>query len=111
MANTAILHTATRVIRRVTSDPSPTLAADETAVVLAVPIDLSGALWKLDAGGNKISATVAECRVAGIDDAYERSRRGQKRQALIDALDIVIGDLTATPALKAFAQAFKDVVT
>jgi len=61
----AIIHTASRVIKRITSDASPLLAADETAVLVASDFDLSGGPWKLaEDGVTKVAPTEADLDAA-----------------------------------------------
>ena len=41
----AIIHTATRVIRRLTIDDNPEIASDESIVELETPVDIGGGYW------------------------------------------------------------------
>lgn len=70
MAQKAIIHTATRVIRGLTTDTNPSLPSGYSAVDLAVDIELSNGPWKLDVSNNKVQATTQEARDAGIDEGY-----------------------------------------
>lgn len=107
MAQTAIIHTTTRVIRRLTIDPSPVLAADETAIALATDIDLSGGFWKLDAQNDKVAATSDDVSQAGVDDAVVYQQQIGKLLALRDAALAVVNDTSITNEnIKAFATHF-----
>lgn len=66
-----IIHTATRVVRRLTLDETPKIQPDESIVDLASPIDLAGGFWKLDAKNEKVLATTLEVDQAGVDDTIE----------------------------------------
>ena len=98
MAQLAIIHTSTRVIRRVTVDVAPAVAADETAVAPASTIDLAGGPWKLDGGNNKVAATTVEAQAAGMDPSYTASQAATRQAAYraavaalaaVDAVDVV----------------------
>lgn len=77
MALTAIIFTANRVVRRLTTDASPAVQSDETAVVPAAPFafsDFTGGMVKLDGGNNAVQATLAEWQAAGEDDTFNRAQ-------------------------------------
>lgn len=80
MAQTAVIFTTNRVIRRLTTDVSPAIAADETAIALAVDIDLSGGSpgWKLDVSNNKVACTLAEWQAAGMDPSFNATQAAQR---------------------------------
>lgn len=114
MAQKAIIHTATRVIRRVTIDDNHTIGADETAVTLASEIDLAPAgsasgYWKLSGSDLKVEATQAEGRTAGLDPAFDRAQRNARRQALLDHLDDMAADATLPARVRTFASRLKAV--
>ena len=114
MAQQAIIHTATRVIRRVTIDARPTVGADETAVPVVPEIDLAPAgsasgYWKLDGANVKVAATQDEGRTAGLDAAHERTQRANRRQALLDHLDDMASDLTLPAKVRTFADRLRKV--
>lgn len=91
MAQTAIIFTTNRVVRRITVDPSPPIASDETAIIPAALVDFSafnGGRVKLDVSNNPVQATAAEWRAAGLDDAFNNATR----QALVASLK---SDITA----------------
>lgn len=106
----AIIHTTSRVIRRLTiTSPPEHDPATETAVLMNPPIDLAGGWWKLNGGNNKVSATDAEADTAGINEAAARARRIQRRQALLDKLDEIIADGTAPARLRQLCQVWKEL--
>ena len=109
MAQIAIVHTATRVIRRVTETAPPRISADETAVTLAANIDIAGSFWKLDVGNNKVSATLAEMQAAGWDgqDFNPLGLLAAQRKATLLAACDAVGSSSANAATKAFAAALK----
>ncbi len=77
MAQKAIIFTANRVVRRLTTDASPPLAADESTVdTSGNPIDLNPAgsgtgYWKLDTSTppNRVAASAGEVTAANVDPA------------------------------------------
>ena len=93
MSQKAIIHTATRVIRRVTIDDSPSFGSDETVIDMGnVRLDLAGGPWKLDADNiTKVLATAQEA-----DDAFT----APVSQPMIELLQALadVRDETALPA-------------
>lgn len=77
MAQKAIIHTTTRVIRGLTTDTNPTLPSGFSAVDLAVDIELSNGPWKLDLSNVKVQATQQEARDAGVDEDYNAQQSAQ----------------------------------
>ena len=103
MATVAIVHTATRVVRRLTRTSPPPLASDESAIVVPDDFDLAGGPWKLDLAGQKQLPTSAEIDVAGIDEDHLHARQLQRVAATRTALDDLLTDPIPTPVkLKAF---------
>lgn len=76
----AIIHSLTRVIRRLTTEDNPALSTGEEVVVLDAPIDLAGGYWKLDSQNKKTLATDQESKDAGVNEAFNESERIKKRQ-------------------------------
>lgn len=114
MAQTAIIHTATRVIRRLTTEVAPTLAADESAVTPAEMVDLAtnGGLLKLDGAGHPVACTLAELRQAGLDESQAAATRVQLRADLIASCDTLLADATiANPRIKQFVTAVKALLS
>lgn len=104
MAQKAIIHTATRVIRGLTTEETLSLPSDYSLVDLAVDIELSNGPWKLDLSNAKVQATVQEARDAGIDETYNAQ---VSNQLLLDFKDasilsrtrwIAVRDNTGLPA-------------
>lgn len=113
MPNYAILHTASRVIRRLTSDDPPTVAADETAVTVAGGFDLAGGPWKLDAGGSKVAPTQAEIDAADVDPVRTTALQRQFLLNYLASLDGIIAAGTQAEmaaALKDWAARQKKLV-
>lgn len=115
MANQqAIIHTATRVIRRLTTDPTPDVAADETAVDLrAAVIDLAGGYWKLDAQNNRVPATQADIDAADVDPARVEALRRQFMQNYLASVDAIAAATTAgqmLAALQAWAPRHRKLI-
>jgi hypothetical protein len=110
MPQAAIIHTATRVIRRLTTDASPSIASDETAVVLSAPIDLAGGFWKLDGANAKVAATAAEAQASGVDEAFVNATRAAKIAALTTALQAAVDDALIAGKLKTLLQKWLDVL-
>jgi len=93
----AILHAATRVIRRLSVEEDVQVGPDEVAVALDQPIDLAGGFWKLDAGDQKVLASDQEITEARVDPVRER----QRKLALVAELKVAISDAAGDAALPA----------
>lgn len=108
----AIIHTDTRVIRRVTTDSSFEIAADESLIKLAAPIDIGpigGTLfWKLDGRDQKVAATEADIDAAKVDELREAQKRRLKIQAYQDAVTTAANDPLILGNLKNFFIALRD---
>ncbi len=111
MAQTAIIHTPTRVVRRLTTDNVPAVAADETGVVMAVPVDMAGGPWKLDVGNNLVAASVAEAQAAGMDRAFTQAQASLRLTNLLAHLDLMIADATLPARVRTFATLLKTFLT
>lgn len=108
MAQQVIIHTASRVIRRITTDVSPVVASDETAIVMASPLDIGGGFWKLDVSNNKVAATAAEAQTAGIDENFKTTQRANLLAAYKTALINAIAS-TTTANIQAVFQSMKNL--
>lgn len=64
MAEYAIVHTSTGVVRRVTIDPDHVIGADETKIEIADKIDWSRGRPKLTARGEAVPATTEDIEAA-----------------------------------------------
>ena len=85
------IHTATRVIKRATTDDEVQAAPDETAVEVTSDWDLrkDGKYWKLDAQNNPIEATNADIDASDVDHV----RAGLKRKAIVTDIEILMQDM------------------
>lgn len=94
----AVLHSATRVIRRVTIDPMHAVAADEVLESTITPVNLTGGPWVLVAENGIVRpATPQE-----IDDADADERAVAVRRAAILAEYLAASDdLRDDPAVPA----------
>ncbi len=110
MSQKAIIHTATRVIRRLTTDPSPPLALDETAIDLPQPIDIGGGPWKLDMAGQQVKATETEAQAAGLDEAYLAQQRQTRLANLKAALDDALANELMPARMRAVIQRFRELL-
>lgn len=106
----AIIHTATGVVRKVTTDENPTIADDESIVALSAPLDLSQGFIKIDIDGKVVPADPADIDAAGVDDILEAAKQTAKMDALKSALTAVINDKTVPNTLKVFAETFLAVL-
>ena|SRR3990167_833426 len=101
-----IIHTDTRVVRRVTSLSNPELFPDESAVDFQGSVDIAlpqGQLaWKLDAQNQLVAASYAEALAAGVEEALEIDR-GIKRQAFKTSVNSLIQNLDAATLAQAKA--------
>lgn len=84
----AIIHTDTRVIKRLTTDESPVLTKDETIVELVENIDLAGGSWKLDNANKKVLATAKE-----IEDSGDEQVIFTKRSLIVKEINKAISDI------------------
>ena len=114
MAQSAIIHTATRVIRRLTTDDVPVLNAGESAVSLAAPVDLAGGPWKLAADNQTLTAPTLQ----EIDDAEADPERvsAARRQffagylASLDGIEAAANNTQMMAAVKDWARRHKKLV-
>lgn len=105
----AIIHTNSRVIRRLTVDVTPSIASDESVVELSDAVDLAGGFFKLDPANKLVPASKAEIDAADVDESKVAAKRAQVRKAIKDAI-IDIADNGATqPRLNVYFQALKDL--
>ena len=92
MSQKAIIHKATRVIRRLTIDDVPSInPIDEEEIELLAPIDLAGGFWKLDAQNKKVLATDQEIDDADVDEARVAIKMNARR-AIFRALVTDLAD-------------------
>ncbi len=56
----AIIHTVSRIIRRITVNTNPIISSDETAIDLPAHIDIGNGPWKLDTQNQKQVLTAQE---------------------------------------------------
>lgn len=105
----AILHGGTRVLRRLTTDPTPVLAADE--IMVMVPDGFSAALdgkpCRL-AGDNitKVPASDAE-----LDAAFPERALPRRMRELLVAIDDVVNDPLVEATVKRFCAAFRRILS
>ena len=105
----AIIHTTTRVIRRLTTDDNPQIADDESIVNLAANIDIGGGFWKLDVTNKKVAAITQEIDDAGVDE----NRRAASRTQKVIAFNNIVADLAdngvTLPKIQLYFKALKDL--
>lgn len=106
MATTAIIDTSTRVIRALTSTPSPALAASESAVVVADGMNLAGGPWKLDVGNNKVAATATEYNNSGYNEVFNATQRAARKTTFKNSFAAVQADATVPATLKTLLTAW-----
>lgn len=98
----AIIHTASRVIRRITSDANPSVAADETAVTVADDFDLAGGPWRLSEDGlSKLVPTEEE-----LDAAFTPPISPQL-QNVLDLLEVAAIDGGNSASARAVFEALR----
>lgn len=107
MPQYAILHAATRVIRRLTTDDPPPMATGEVAMVYVGGFP-TPSYWKLLADGALQQASVQEISDAGVDAGVEHAKQQAIEQAFRDALDDVIANVVLQPKMKVFLERFRD---
>lgn len=101
----AIIHTATRIVRRVTTDPEHVVAPDETAVEVPDTIDLAGGPWILAVDGSLVTPTQAEI------DAANTPPVPPEIAAVLEGCAGVLADPEAQPFTKLLAQGVMVIYT
>jgi|SRR6266850_7725408 len=96
---TAIIDTATRIIKVVTIDPIVTPGEGETAIVLDNPIDLGNGPWKLDDTNTKVVATAKEYQDSGLDEQFNQEVKMTNYLAFKATLASAIKDKTLPVSL------------
>ena len=108
----AILHAATRIIRRLSTEEEAQVAPDEVAVPLATPIDLSGGFWKLSADNQtKITASEQEIIEARVDPTRERQRKLVLVVELRASFQDAVGDPTLPAKLRRILEAWSALLS
>ena len=103
MSQKCIIHTATRVIRRVTTDEVPKVSSDETFVDMGdSKVDLAGGPWKVEADDKTIIKATAQ----EADQAFT-SPQPTVLVELLQALTAMEGDLTIPQKLRTLATKMK----
>jgi hypothetical protein len=105
----AIIHTATRVVRRLTTDDNPQILPDETAIDMSTPLTLDG-FQKLD-GDDKtlVKASQQDIDDAGVDEARQSQIRAQKVANVKAKVDEIINEPGISPKIKSYFQALKEI--
>lgn len=107
MSQKAIIHTATKVIRRLTTDDNPELQTDESAIEFQNPIGFVAQYTKLDANNQPVAATIDEADAAGMVPEREATRRTAKQVRLIKALGDAAASTNLPPLVKEVCAALK----
>ena len=95
MANYAIIHTSTRVIRRLTSVDPPEFNLNETAISVPAEFTLQGAPWKLQPDNiSTVKPTQQEIDDSGVDPDRVALKRKQLMDDYIASIEAIIADLT-----------------
>lgn len=108
----AIIHTATRVIWRLSSKDPPVVGDGETAVVVSDRFGLAPEgetiYWKLDPGNNKVPASPEEIIQSGIDPAISAARRAELLARHKTAIAAAADDTGNSATVRAAFAAMKD---
>ena len=108
----AIIDTATRVIRGLTTDPTITIGSTESLVKLDTAIDLAPigqtSFWKLDGNNQKVPATLAEIDASGVDEKLEEGKLEIRKQTYLSSLEILTNDGSLPANLKNYFTALLD---
>lgn len=103
MAQFAVIHTASRVVRALTVDALHGVAADESLISLVDPMDLAGGPWVLPAGQGKARrATPAEIDAADADGAAVKQRRDRVQLDYVAATEALRDDVTVPAKYREF---------
>lgn len=108
----AIIHTDTRVVKRLTIDENPQMTIDESIVEVDDSFDLAlepgVTAWKVDIDGNKIPATDKDQEDAKLEHKeYEKQVLLQTN--LLASVDTILADDKVLPSLKSFFTIYKDL--
>jgi electron transfer flavoprotein alpha/beta subunit len=101
----AILHTATRVLRRITVIEPPPLGADEMAQVVSDGFTPQHRFTVLLANGTQRAATAQEALGSGVDEDAVLADRRQKLLDLRNRAIAMRDDATVATSVKQFAAA------
>lgn len=110
MGQKAIIHTATRVIRRLTTETIPVVGADETSVDMPAPIDLTGGFWKLTPALQQVPANAAEIDAAGVDPVRQAQKVRQRYTEYVQVLDGLVADPTLNPRLRRLFELYRQII-
>lgn len=104
-----IIHTNTRVIKRITVDENPNISVDETVVEIAgTNFDLGGGYWKLDIDNTtKIIATEAEIYESGVDETLENVKKNNLRIELNTKIEEASTDVAGLNEVKNYFKTLK----
>lgn len=103
MAQFAVVHTGSRVVRRLTVDAVHAVAVDETLVELGEPMDLAGGPWVVPPGSGKIRrATPVEIDAADADGAAVKQRRDRLQDDYVAAIEALRDDATVPSKYREF---------
>jgi len=101
-----IIDTQTRVVRGVTTNPSPDVRPSESVVTMARKIDLAGGPWKLDVD----NTTMIRPTARDITDAEEnRFPAIKKRRELVAHLTDMEADGTLDQKVRDLATKLKGI--
>lgn len=89
-----VIHTATRVIRCITSDPAYVVAGDETKIDTTVAnLDLAGGPWKLAVDNiSKVAPNQTEIDLSGVDEDRNAFLIGQKLTTMHGKIDAIVAN-------------------
>ena len=112
-----IIHTETKVIKRITTDPNPQLNLGESIIDLGDETmdigrkddgDGTFIYWKLDQNNQKIPATLLEVDLAGVDSELEQKKKQEKIDLMNTIIDsIATGSRTINEQLILLRQYFQ----
>jgi hypothetical protein len=105
-----VLHTATRVARRVTIDPLHAIEADETLESVAEPLNLAGGPWVVEVGGVVRLATPQEIDDADADDSIVQARRAAILAEYLAASDDLRDDVSVPAKYRNFFRLHSKVM-
>ena len=111
----AIIHTTSRVIRRLTTDDPPPIAADEKAFLVPDKFDVGGSLsgwWVLDIDNvSKRAALQAEIDAADVDEARIALKQLLKRTELLKAITNIESASSLPLLVRTFATRLREFLT
>lgn len=103
----AVIHTATRVIRRLTTEENHQIQPDETLVALQTPITLNGYAKLAVDNATITTPTQQEIDDSGVDESRVYTLRKQKIELLQSIITDIADNGASLAKLRTYFQTLK----